>query len=267
MLYSSSNRHNLDTPVLCETDSFIVKLAETDDELRKAFKLRYRVFNIEQGKGLASAEATGLDSDEFDPQCLHMIVFDKSNDLVIGTYRINFGRTALRAEGFYSAREYLIEGISDIADETIEVGRSCVDPDYRQGVVVGLLWQGLSVLLMRSGSRYLLGCVSLETINPADGWGLYEYFRRRGLITDVISAEPMERFKLERPNDVAVCSDVDAKELIPPLFKGYLRIGTLICGPPALDYEFGTIDYLILHDMHKMPERYCRRFGYVRDDG
>jgi putative hemolysin len=268
MIYRETDNHMAGPAVLGELDRFQVKLAETEAEMEQAFQLRYQVFNLEQGKGLKAARQTGMDQDEYDPQCLHMIAFDKRAGAVIGTYRVNFGPLALSARGFYSAREYAIAGLDQIALRTMEVGRSCVAVKYRRGVAVALLWQGLAALMMRMRMRYLLGCVSLDTVDPVASWALYDYFERTGMVTSLLSADPVEQFRLDRPSGaLPEYSDDEAWELIPPLFKGYLRVGTQICGRPALDYEFGTVDYLIVQDMEGLPTRYCRRFKYEKDRG
>jgi putative hemolysin len=115
--------------------------------------------------------------------------------------------------------------------------------------------------------RYLFGCVSLETVDPAVGWALYDNFRENGKVSDFVFASPVDGFKLERP---AMDDDMGGRKLmrfIPPLFKGYLRLGANICGEPALDREFGTIDYFILLDTHLLPKRYQRHFKEKEDAG
>lgn len=252
-------------PLLAEKDQYLIKFANTPEEIEEALRLRYRVFNLEQGKGLEAANADGIDRDEFDDYCLHLVVQEKKIGQPVGTYRIHLGPVASSALGFYSAREYHMEGIDKIAAQTIEVGRSCVSPDYRNGAVVALLWSGISETLLRSKLRYLFGCVSLETVDPAAGWALYEYFKTTGKICESLRSTPLARFKLERPPQERIDAILNDKRAIvnalPPLFKGYLRIGAMVCGEPAFDYEFGTIDFCILLDREKLPPRYSRHFN------
>jgi putative hemolysin len=194
---------------------------------------------------------------------------DKKSSEAVGTYRIHLGPVASSALGFYSAREYNISGLEGIADEVIEVGRSCVSPEYRTGAVVALLWQGIKELLIRTGLKYLLGCVSLETTCSATGWALHKYFVNTGKICGTLKASPVKEFELARPSEEEINKILDDKRTllraIPPLLKGYLRLGTKICGAPALDHEFGTIDYLILLNTEEVPERYHRHFNPVVD--
>ena len=250
--------------VIAERDQFVIKFAETEDEVRKAQLLRYRVFNLEQGKGLDTADSSGIDIDEFDEHCLHLIIYEKNSGDVVGTYRMHFGIVAKNALGFYSSREYNLQGLDAIMDDCLEVGRSCVSPEYRTGAVVALLWNGIAETLTRSKVHYLLGCVSLENTDPAVGWAMYEYFMSKNLNAEILTGTPVERFKLAVPPraeiDKWLAEPVKLQKEIPPLFKGYLRLGTKICGEPAMDDEFGTIDFMILLDTRKVPERYWRHF-------
>lgn len=251
--------------ILGENDQFLLKLAENQHEVDLAFRLRYKVFNIEQGKGLDLCGETGVDKDEFDDYCIHLIVVEKKTGNVVGTYRIHIGKIAKASEhGFYSAREYNIHGLDKIADQCLEVGRSCVANQFRTGSVVSLLWEGLCKFLKRSNLRFLFGCASLESTDPVVAWALYRYFQEKNLISERLSAEPVEKFLLEKPSEKEIEKAMENRlkliKEIPPLLKGYFRLGTKICGEPALDYEFGTIDYLILLDLKSIPERYLRHF-------
>lgn len=252
-------------PLLAEKGQYLIKYADTPEEIEAALRLRYQIFNVEQGKGLDSANENGIDRDEFDDYCLHLVVEEKNGGKPVGTYRIHLGPVASSALGFYSAREFDISGLDTIAAQSIEVGRSCVSPEYRNGAVMALLWSGISGTLYRSRLRYLFGCASLETTDPAAGWALYEHFRETGKISGTLKASPTARFKFERPPQQAMDAILNDKKAllasIPPLFKGYLRLGATVCGEPAFDHEFGTIDFLVLLDALKLPARYSRHFN------
>ena len=250
--------------VIAERDQFVIKFAETEEEITKAMRLRYRVFNLEQGKGLDTALSAGIDKDEFDEHCIQLIIYQKSSGEVVGTYRMHFGVVAREALGFYSSREYNLQGLDQIAADCLEVGRSCVSPEYRNGAVVALLWAGIAEVVLKTNIRYLMGCVSLENTSPAVGWALYEYFMGKNLNSEVLSGVPQPRFALAIPPreeiDAWLVEPLKLQKEIPPLLKGYLRLGTKICGQPAMDDEFGTIDFMILLDTQKVPERYWRHF-------
>ncbi len=265
MTFDKFPRHVMHPAVLAEVGQFRIKFAETVHEVEEAQRLRYEIFNVEQGKGLDSARGEGRDSDEFDEHCLHLIVIEKALGAVIGTYRLHLGTIACSAKGFYSSREYDIRGIDAIAEKSLELGRSCVSPAFRTGSVMALLWSGVAELMRRAKLRYMLGCVSLEETDPAVGWALYEHFVSDGRLCSFLSATPRQGYLLPPVDEMQIanilCSARTLREKIPPLFKGYLRIGCKICGPPALDSEFGTIDFLIIVDAHKLPERYVRHFS------
>jgi len=265
ILSRHSIRHVISPSILLETGSFLVKLAENPEEVEKALRLRYEIFNLEQGRGHDEHGKEGVDSDEFDEFCLHLLVIEKETGKAIGTYRVHLGSIANTAKGFYSAREYEVKGLREIANYCMELGRSCVAPKYRTGAIVALMWGGIGELLNRADLRFMLGCVSLETMNPAVGWALHRYLQKKHLVSEILEAEPRIQFKLKNAPEQEIHKllqdEVALKRFLPPLFKGYLRLGCKICGEPALDSEFGTIDFLIIVDKQKVPERYMRHFG------
>lgn len=248
--------------ILVEDNSFLIKFAESESEVEAAQRLRYRVFHLEQGRGESSINSTGIDADEFDEYCLHLIVVKKSNDNIVGTYRVHPGALAKQHLGLYTATEYELDGIESIIDTAVEVGRSCVCPQYRNGAVVALLWAGIAQIMLRGEFRFLLGCVSLESSEPAIGWALYKYFCTQDKVTDTISARPKVNFMLPqaRQNEIDQLTATPMHKHIPPLFRGYLRLGAKICGEPVYDQDFGTIDFLVLLDLELMPEKYFKHF-------
>lgn len=264
--YCAEMQKKFTTPsLIAEKDLYSIKFAVTPDEILATQRLRYKVFNEEQGKGLDSANLNGVDVDEFDAYCLHLIVQHKNEALPVGTYRINIGPMTNCDIGFYSSREYDIAGFDEIRAKVLEVGRSCVSRQYRNGTVVALLWAGISEVLARTNMRYLAGCVSLEDIRPEAAWAVYEYLRKNDKLSTQISGTPCKEFYMERPPEEKINeileNNSELQKVLTPLLKGYLRLGSKICGPPVFDKEFGTIDFLILMDVCKMPERYAKHFN------
>ncbi len=277
------------SPVLAESQNFLLKLAGNTAEVEAAQQLRYEVFKLEQGRLSGSAAST--DADRYDFACRHLIVVEKSSGRVVGTYRILDGGGAARTGGFYSEEEFSFHGLDRIAGTCFEVGRSCVAPEFRNGAVVGLLWRGL-VALRRRGTaaqpvgnpgfwrawgnpvrfrrsapvNYLFGCVSLEDSDPVRAMALSEFFRVSSRLSGRLMASPRPGYELEpvSSSEVAGLLERDRRELLsslPPLFKGYLNLGAKVCGTPAFDRGFGTVDFPILLDFREMPERYLRHFG------
>jgi len=256
--------------VLADTDKYLVKIAEDHEEIEKAQRLRYEIFNLEQKRGLKNTEQYGIDFDEFDEYCLHLIALDKSSGSVIGTYRAHLGSVANSAKGFYSSKEYEIHGLYNFAEKCIEFGRTCVDPKHRSGIIIGLMWRAIAELLSRANLRYLLGCVSLEQTDPLKAWALHEYLSRKDLVCKEITVIPRPGFRLLRPSDQEIerilLEEAALKKSIPPLFKGYLHLGAHICGEPALDKDFGSIDFFVLLDTDRIPAYYKRHFNYKPKD-
>ncbi|MFA6078257.1 MAG: GNAT family N-acyltransferase [Candidatus Omnitrophota bacterium] len=268
-MISKFPKHIVTPAVLAETENFLVKLAENHEEIENAQRLRYKVFNLEQNRGLKNTEKFGIDFDEYDEYCMHLIVIEKSSGDVIGTYRVHLGCIANSAKGFYSSKEYEIHGLYNLADKCIELGRTCIDPKFRSGAIIAFLWGAITELLVRADLIYMLGCVSLENTESAAGWALYEYLCRKNLLCKDIKATPRPGFKMDRPPkniiDNILSDEASLKNIIPPLFKGYLHLGALICGEPAIDRDFGAIDFFIILNIETVPERYKRHFNYRKN--
>ena len=250
-------------PLVAENESYLLKFAETPDEILAAQKLRYKVFNCEQKRGLRSAMDSEFDSDEFDEGAAHLIVIDKTSGTPIGTYRA-IGQPGNDPLKMYSAREYFVNGIEPYLPQIIEVGRSCVAKDYRNGAVVAFLWSGMAAITLRSGGRYLCGCVSLEDVQPEVAWAVYDDLRDKGLFFPDIDFKARPQFKFPRPDDAGIDAvrrdQTRLRAAMPPLLKGYITIGAKLLGEPAFDYEFGSVDLPVMLDMWRLPDRYQKHF-------
>jgi len=240
-----------------------VRLAENQYEIERALSLRYDVFNLEMGEGLPQSAATRKDRDEYDLHCDHLIVVDKTNeDKIVGTYRILTRAKARQGIGFYSENQFDITSIYSLSDEIAEVGRSCVHPSYRDGSVISLLWQGLAEFMIKNDVRYLMGCGSIHSTDAEVASLSYAYLKAKDSIApeefrvfpnpDFILKDFNPNFHIEDPKLVA--------KHIPPLIKGYIRLGAKICGVPALDSVFGTTDVFILFDRSEITERYAKHY-------
>ena len=256
--------------ILADSERFLIKIAETEEEIKAALRLRYEIFNLEQGHGLDQCSFYGLDFDEYDKYCIQLIVMDKETKLPVGTYRLHLGSVAMSAKGFYSSSEFDIEGIDKIAHISMELGRSCVRSEFRTGAAIAILWGGIGELMMRAKLRYLFGCVSFEKNNPAVAWALYEYFKKENKVTDIIRSKPKNGYELKKPpreevEKYLVDTYSTVRDFLPSLFKGYLRLGTKICGEPLYDSVFKTIDFLVLLDSRTVPEKYARHYNYKHE--
>jgi putative hemolysin len=227
---------------------YSLRIAETPAEIRAAQRLRYQVFAGELGARLDSP-VPGLDVDDFDRYCDHLIVVEEASGEVVGTYRmLPPGRSHSR----YSAAEFDISALEGIEGNLVETGRSCVHPAHRDGAVINLMWAGIARYLHLTGRRWLAGCAS---VGLADGGvtaaGVWDLVVRRHL------SPPAYRVLPGRPwNPVERAGRVQ----LPPLLRGYLRLGAWVCGAPALDPDFGCADFFVLLDVEAVDPRYLRHF-------
>ena len=230
-----------------------LRLAETQAVVEAAQRLRFQVFNVEMGEGLASAHATGLDCDHFDASCDHLLVEEVATGTLAGTYRVQMGGRALAKAGFYSAREFDFAPFAPFAPEIVELGRACVHRQHRNLVVLGLLWKGIAGYAKPRGGRYLIGCSSLTSQNPDDGVTLYHVLGQKYQAPEAWRTQPMPGYECKGqllPTPVRA----------PKLMSAYFSIGASICGPPAMDKEFQTIDFLTLVDLQALPESVVARY-------
>lgn len=232
-----------------------LRRAESDQDLQALQRLRFEVFNLEMAEGLQSSHRTGLDQDEFDAVCEHLVVEHVPSGTVVGTYRMQTGRLARERLGYYCANEFDMSPYEPFRSEVLELGRACIHAGHRNFSVLSLLWRGIAEHASATGSRYLLGCSSISSRNPADGWRAYRSLHRQ-LAPEHLRTVPHPTFACES-------AVVGAGEYpLPKLLSAYLALGAWVCGPPALDSAFGTIDFLTLMDLDSpgMAQR-RRRFG------
>lgn len=243
-------------PVELQEGRYRVRLARDAEELRALQRLRFEVFNRELGEGLSSAWQSGRDEDVFDAGCHHLLVEEVAGGALVGTYRLQTAAMAARHRGFYSAGEFDLTSLpAELLDGAMEVGRACVAREHRNTRVLFLLWRGLARYVASHQLRYLFGCASVTSQNPAEGVALFARLVTEGRLHPTLRVSPHPAFS---------CDSYRAAEApeIPPLFRIYLRHGAWICGPPAIDLEFGTLDFLVLFDVATMdPDRFRTFFG------
>jgi putative hemolysin len=225
--------------------AYRLRLATNAADLMRSFKLRYEVFNIELKEGLESSLGSGYDIDRFDPAVDHLVVEHIATGAIVGTYRLQTGTSAAQRIGYYSEQEFDFVPYERIRTQLVELGRACVHRDHRSGNVLGMLWKGIIDYATERGCRYLVGCSSLTSQDPATGLAAYRALKKYEVGPE-LQTRPLAAHAL--PLDTEPAGDVQ----IPRLLRAYLTIGAQICGPPAIDREFKTIDFLTLIDLEKM---------------
>ncbi|MGE5466616.1 MAG: GNAT family N-acetyltransferase [Ignavibacteria bacterium] len=232
---------------------YTVRFATTQSEIREAQKLRYRVFVEEFGARLQTREA-GVDEDFYDAYCEHLIVRDEEQGRIVGTYRVLSPSAAARVGNYYSENEFYLTRLQHLRPGIVEVGRSCIDPAYRSGAVIALLWAKLAEYMTSNDYGYLVGCAS---ISMADGGhnaaNLFTQLAEKHLAPAEYQVAPRCPLPFQALADGAPAS-------IPPLLKGYLRAGAWICGEPAWDPDFNSADLLLLLPMANISARYRKHF-------
>lgn len=244
-MQTTTNHRNATQRALNLGSQYNLRLADKPADLSAAQSLRFQVFNLELNEGLAASYATGLDADGFDAICDHLIVEHVPSATVVGTYRLQTGRQALH-QGYYSEQEFHFAPYESLRSQLVELGRACVHPQHRNLFVLGMLWKGIANYAREHGARYLIGCSSLTSQSPAVGAAAFATLREDSLVCSQLQTLP-------RPEYFCPLDEVsDEPVVIPKLLRGYLSMGAKICGPPALDRQFKTIDFLTLLDLESM---------------
>ena len=234
--------------------SLDVGFAGSFAEIREAQRLRYQVFAGEMGAHLHTP-LPGLDYDQFDAYCRHLLVRDNTTGQVVGYTRLLTAEQAQQAGGFYSQTEFDIEPILQLPGRFLEVGRTCIHPDYRNGATIATLWSGVAAFIVEQGFDYLIGCPSIPLgENYREAHAIYASLVPRYLIAAAWQVQPHIPLP---PIDAAVYSE---KVSLPPLLKAYLRLGAKICGEPYLDSDFHVADLFILLPTREIDHRYARHF-------
>ncbi len=227
--------------------------------IEAAQRLRYDVFSTEPGFTLANA--TSLDADRFDEHCDHILVREDTSDELVGCYRMLPPPGAIAAGGLYTATEFEISGLDPLRPSMVEMGRAVVRGDHRNGAVILMMWAGILAYLDRYGYDHVIGCVSVPTHGegPAGSAlrGVRDIALGRHRAPQAYTVHPYRPVTLDgRPLE-----DITPPErtTLPPLMRGYLRLGARICGEPAHDRDFGVGDFPTLLDKRQADIRYLNR--------
>jgi putative hemolysin len=253
-----------------------VRLARSADEIAAAQALRYRVFVDELGAiPDAAARASGRDVDRFDEYCDHLLVIDHAMGEgpagIVGTYRLLRRSVADRHEGFYTATEFDIAKVLSMPGELLELGRSCVDAQHRTRPTMQLLWKGIAAYVFAHDVKLMFGCASLPGTDPAAHAAALSYLHHNHLAPEAIRARALPHLRVAMdvlPAGAGAHGDAlaafDARTVIaalPPLIKGYLRLGGYVGEGAVVDREFNTTDVCILVVTDSVTDKYFKHYS------
>jgi putative hemolysin len=224
-----------------------LRFVRSQDELDDVLRLRFSVFNLELGEGLSESYLTGRDRDQFDDVCHHLIVLDETENRAVGTYRMQVAENA--AHGWYSSVEFQLDTLpGEVLANGVELGRACIDKAHRNLQALYLLMTGIARYMQALNKRYLFGCCSLTSQDPREGKHLLDVLESQGAMHAHYRVRPQADYECYAPGFTLI-EPLDVR--IPKLFRAYLRFGSKVCGEPAIDRDFQTIDYFVLYDRHE----------------
>lgn len=269
-----------DTPI--GTSGYSLLIADDAAQVAAAQRLRHRVFAEELGATLETG-VPGLDIDEFDAHCDHLIVREEPTGTVVGTYRMLPPGRITSGARWYAGNEFDVSALAPLRDDLVEIGRSCVDPAHRTGAVINLMWAGIARYLHLRGLRWLGGCASVPLTDGGTGAAaVWREVAARNLCPPPLRVRPHRPWLAEPSAAAAVAAATAATTAVtattaeaaatevaagptgraplPPLLRGYLRLGAWVCGEPAYDPHFGVADLYVLLSLDRMHPRYRRHF-------
>ena len=271
MVPTSVKLRNEDRVIDARAGSLAVRLAETHEEIQASLSLRYRVFYEEMhAKPTPEMEARRQDFDAFDDVCDHLLVFDydrgRGGDAVVGTYRLTRRQAAAQLGGFYTADEYDVSTLLAYPGDILELGRSCVDKDYRNRSTMQLLWKGIAGYVLHYDLAIMFGCASLPGTDPEKLATPLAYLYHYHLAPPALRPRAIP----SRYSDMRLLAqeEIDPRRALPrlpPLIKGYLRLGGFVGDGAVVDHQFNTTDVCIIVKTDLVTDKHIRH--YTRDDG
>ena len=240
---------NSDSPGASRTaaPTYTLLLSTDENLIEQAQRLRYEVFTSEPGFELSAT----TDADRFDQYCDHLLVREDASGGLVGCYRMLPPPGAIAAGGLYTATEFDIGALDPLRPSLVEMGRAVVREEHRNGAVVLLMWAGILAYLDRCGYNYVTGCVSVPLAQAR-------------VVRDYVQKRYRSDYEVQPRRPVAL-DDIPApaRVEVPPLMRGYLRLGARVCGEPAHDPDFGVADFMALLDKRQADTRYLKRLRSV----
>lgn len=240
--------------------SLVTRLAQTKEEKERVYRLRYQVY-VEESGNYHLQNTSCLEYDQYDPYSDHLMVVNEEEDQVVGTYRLLPGRRMIDLGGLYSQSLFDLTNFTENVPRTLEIGRTCIDPGYRNGRVIQMLWKGILEYQKQRNYRYIVGCVSLPRMELQELNELYSMLVYKGIVTDRYQVEPRENHRIQGLHLISP-EEIDQRKIqrkLSPLLKGYLCVGAKIASEPIYDPILQTNDFFTVLELSKMSLRYQRR--------
>lgn len=245
-----------------ERDQYVIKTAESSWELEECLRLRHAVFYQEL---LKVPVAAGLDMDQFDLLCDHLAIVDRKAGRIVGTYRLISSTFSRR---FYSAREFDISKLLILPGNKLELGRACIQKEYRNGLVIALLWRGIIQYAQSVQAKILFGCSSVPTTDPYTVTQICAYLRSNNHQLGGVPMPTRAAYRMPQlPQFAARCENLDpaalesAHKSIPPLLLSYLKSGARVGTEPALDKAFRCVDFMTILEMDGISSAHGKKFA------
>ncbi len=240
-----------------------LKIAESQAEVIQCFKLRHDIFCKELA---GRSTKSGLDYDQYDSICDHLVIVHQPTQQIVGTYRINFSQDP---EQLYTESEFEISNwVAQLNDPFIELGRACIHADHRRGVVISLLWRGIAEYMKLVDAHMLLGCSSVKVVDPRGAALVFKYFEINGHLNEEIFS-PQQKYQMKDflfwmmvfAKGLSQQQILEAEEKIPSLLKAYIKAGAKVCSYPALDTDFNCIDFMTLLKRSELDSKLAKKFN------
>lgn len=225
--------------------------------IKEVQKLRYDVFCEEYNVTLPTNtywNGKPIDADDIDDGCLHLVVRDGQTNEPVGYTRVLTQDLAKKLGSFYSSHEFNIENIESINGRIMEIGRTCIHPDYRNGATIAVLWSRIAKFMMDNNYQYLFGCASISLADGGTAFAsIMPQLRAKHMSSDALRVTP----KLPLETQATPC---ETKTQLPPLLKAYMKMGAEICGEACWDPEFNVADVFVVLNLDQVANRYAKRF-------
>lgn len=257
MLQNESVSQGTTTPLPARRPRIEASFLTTQEEIRAVQRMRYEIFCEEYNVALpVNLRWNGLaiDADELDDVCLHLVVRDTSTGQPVGYTRVLTSDQAATFGHYYSSHEFRIERIINRPGRFLEIGRTCIHPDHRNGATIAVLWSFLARYMQENDFQYLFGCASISLTDGGSNYAnIMQVLRDQFMADDTFRVEPL----LPMPVNP---TDPDARVAFPPLLKAYTRMGARICGEACWDPDFNVADVFVLLDVSNVANRYAKHF-------